>query len=288
MPFWDNVVDFAKKTNPLYLGYQLLTGNNTGKSTAAGAPELDTVSGTAKPVTNGANYYMNAANNQGVDAVTHVAPTINPAKPNTSSAAGNANQGTSAKKVTQSYTVNAGNQPYIDQLNTLYDQIVNRKPFSYDLNGDLLYRQMADQYTQLGKQAMRDATGQAAALTGGYGNSYANMVGNQAYQQHLTALNNQIPSLYDKALNAWLAQGDDLMGKYQLAAQHPGTVEALKPRTYSTTVEVPDEGSGDDAGIFEKLTQWGKDAVTLYNAVQQQKPLYSYEDMLKYIELFGK
>lgn len=284
MPFWNDFVDFAKKTNPIYQGYQLLTGNNAGKSTAASAPELDTVSGTAKPVvTNGANYYMNAANNQGLDAVTHVAPTINPAKPNTSNAAGNANQGTSVKKVTQSYTVNAGNQPYIDQLNALYDQIVNRKPFRYDLNGDLLYRQMADQYTQLGKQAARDATGIASGLTGGYGNSYANMVGNQAYQQHLTALNNQIPSLYDKALNAWLAQGDDLMGKYQLAAQHPGTIEALKPRTYSTTVEVPDETQDATNGIVK-----GYVLPTVASTTYQQKPLYSYEDMLKYNKLLEK
>ena len=131
-----------------------------------------------------------------------------------------------------SYTVNANNQPYVDQLNALYDQIINRKPFQYDLNGDLLYRQMADQYTQLGQQAMRDATGQAAALTGGYGNSYANQVGNQAYQQYLTALNEQIPALYDRALNTWQAQGDDLLRQYELAAAHPGYLDAISPKTY--------------------------------------------------------
>lgn len=132
-----------------------------------------------------------------------------------------------------SYTVNAGNQPYIDQLNALYDQIMNRGPFQYDLTGDMLYRQAADQYTQLGQQAMRDAMGQAAGLTGGYGNSYGTTAGNQAYQQYLTALNEQIPSYYDRALQAWQMQGDELMRQYQFAASHPGTIEALKPRTYS-------------------------------------------------------
>lgn len=123
------------------------------------------------------------------------------------------------------------NAPYIAQLNALYDQIMNRGPFKYDLNGDLLYRQMADQYTQLGQQAMRDTMGQAAALTGGYGNSYANMVGNQAYQQYLTALNEQIPSLYDRAYNVWQGEGDRLMQQYQLAAAHPGYLAAMRPST---------------------------------------------------------
>lgn len=142
---------------------------------------------------------------------------------------------------TRTYTVNAGNQPYIDQLNSLYDQIMNRKPFQYDLNGDLLYRQMADRYTQLGQQAMRDTMGQAAALTGGYGNSYANQVGNQAYQQYLTALNDNIPQLWDRAYQVYQDQGDQLMQQYQLAAAHPEYVNALAPRTYSVSAPAEEE-----------------------------------------------
>ena len=139
-------------------------------------------------------------------------------------------QTTSAKTAapqTTTYTVNAGNQPYVEQLNALYDQIMNRKPFQYDLNSDLLYKQMADSYTQAGQKAMRDTMGTAAGLTGGYGNSYAQQVGNQAYQEHLTALNDQIPSLYEQALNAYLAEGDQMLQQYQLAAAHPGYVNAI-------------------------------------------------------------
>lgn len=129
----------------------------------------------------------------------------------------------------QYYGGGGANTPYIQQLNALYDQIMNRKPFQYDLNGDLLYRQMADKYTQLGQQAMRDTMGQAAALTGGYGNSYAQQVGNQAYQQYLTYLNEQIPGLYDRAYNVWQNEGDRLLERYQLAAAHPGYLAALQP-----------------------------------------------------------
>ena len=45
---------------------------------------------------------------------------------------------------------------YQGQLENLYNQIMNRDPFTFDLNGDMLYNQYKDQYTQLGQQAMMD------------------------------------------------------------------------------------------------------------------------------------
>lgn len=149
------------------------------------------------------------------------------------------------------YTVNAGNQPYVNQLNALYEQIVNRKPFQYDLNGDLLYQQMADQYAQMGAQASRNAMGQAAALTGGYGNSYAQQVGTQANQQYMTALNQNIPDLYQQALNAYLAEGDRMMQQYELAAAHPGMLDAISPKTY--TVQQSAEEGNDTSAYMQML-----------------------------------
>ena len=73
------------------------------------------------------------------------------------------------------------------------DRINNREKFSYDLNGDALYQQYKDKYIQQGKMAMQDTMGQAATLTGGYGNSYATTAGNQAYQAHLNNLNDIRP-----------------------------------------------------------------------------------------------
>lgn len=125
------------------------------------------------------------------------------------------------------------NQQYIDQLNNLYNQIMNRGTFSYDLQGDPLYRQYADQYTQLGQQAMRDTQAQSAALTGGYGNSYASSAGSQAYQQYLNQLNSVIPDLYDRAYQAWKDEGDDLMTQYSLVASHPSVISSMTPRTSS-------------------------------------------------------
>ena len=71
--------------------------------------------------------------------------------------------------------------------------MANRK-FNYDVNGDPLYQQYKHSYMTQGKQAMEDTIGQAAAMTGGYGNSYATAAGGQAYQSYLDQLNDRYPS----------------------------------------------------------------------------------------------
>lgn len=106
-----------------------------------------------------------------------------------------------------------------EQLNDTLQQILNREKFSYDLNGDALYQQYKDQYVNQGKMAMMDTMGQAQAMTGGYGNSYAQSVGQQAYQAHLQELNNKIPELYQLALNKYQMEGDELKDQAALIAQ---------------------------------------------------------------------
>jgi len=89
------------------------------------------------------------------------------------------------------------------QVKELYDQVMGQKPFAYDLNGDALWQQYKDQYTTQGKMAMMDTMGQAAALTGGYGSSYSQAAGQQAYQGQLQQLNDRVPELYQLALSKY-------------------------------------------------------------------------------------
>lgn len=102
------------------------------------------------------------------------------------------------------------------QVQSALDKILNREEFSYDLNSDALYQQYKDQYTQLGKLASADVMGQAAALTGGYGNSYATTAGHQAYQAYLSQLNEVVPELYGMALDRYNQEGEDLYNQYAL------------------------------------------------------------------------
>ena len=118
------------------------------------------------------------------------------------------------------------------QLNAALDKIMNREKFSYDLNGDALYQQYKDQYINQGKMAMMDTMGQASAMTGGYGNSYAQSVGQQAYQGHLQQLNDKIPELYQLALSKYQMEGDDLRDQITLL----GTQEQQDYSRYRDTV----------------------------------------------------
>ena len=102
------------------------------------------------------------------------------------------------------------------QLDEAINKILNREKFTYDLNGDALYQQYKDQYVTQGNQAMMDTMGQAAAMTGGYGSSYGQSVGQQTYQGYLQQLNNKIPELYQLALDQYNREGDELYNQYGL------------------------------------------------------------------------
>ena len=99
------------------------------------------------------------------------------------------------------------------------DAYMSRPDFQYDADGDALYRRYKDQYTELGKRAMQDTMGQAAALTGGYGSSYAQSVGQQAYQSYLSRVDDVIPELYQLAYQKYQDEGNRLYKTYQSWAQ---------------------------------------------------------------------
>lgn len=105
------------------------------------------------------------------------------------------------------------------QLTTLWGRIQNREPFRYDLGSDALYGQYRDQYMRQGQKAMMDTMGQAAALTGGYGNSYAQSVGQQTYGEYLQGLQSRIPEFYAMALDRYKTEGDQMLDQYAMLQQ---------------------------------------------------------------------
>lgn len=113
----------------------------------------------------------------------------------------------------QSQTQQTGNgyqSKWQPQINDLMGQYLNRDQFKYDVNEDALYQQMKDMYVMQGQKAMMDTMGQTTALTGGYGNSWAQGAGQQAYQGYLQQLNDNIPDLYQMALNQYMNEGDQI------------------------------------------------------------------------------
>lgn len=105
---------------------------------------------------------------------------------------------------------------YQEQIDALLDKIMNREEFSYDFNADPLYQQYADNYRRQGELAMMDTMGNAAALSGGYGNSYAQTAGQQAYQGYLSQLNSIIPELRNAAYQMYQGEGDTMYNNMNL------------------------------------------------------------------------
>ena len=101
----------------------------------------------------------------------------------------------------------------------LYAAITGRPAFSYDPASDPVYKSYAQSYQRRGRLAMRNTMGQAAALTGGYGSSYAQSVGQQQYDSYLQSLGEALPELYGMAWQRYNAEGDALKTAWELASE---------------------------------------------------------------------
>lgn len=162
-----------------------------------------------------------------------------------------------------------GNKPtyagtYDSDMRDLYDKIVNRDKFQYDLNGDMLYQQYKDGYVNMGQMAMKDAMGQAAALTGGYGSSYGQSVGQQQYDAYLQQLNDVVPELYGMALNQYNAEGDRLMQQY-------GMLGDLRDEEYGRYMDELNRYWQDVTYLQEQAdTAYNRGYENWYNAQQMQ------------------
>ena len=100
---------------------------------------------------------------------------------------------------------------YSAEIDKVLETILNREDFSYNMNADPLYQQYREQYVENGKKAMMDTVGNATALTGGYLNSYAQNVGQQAYDEYLNKLNGIAMDLRDRAFEQYSDEGDRLI-----------------------------------------------------------------------------
>ena len=107
---------------------------------------------------------------------------------------------------------------YQDRMNDLLTKLDSRPSFQYDADADALYQYYKDRYVQNGQRAMEDTMGQAAALTGGYGSSYAQSVGQQTYNEYMQGLNDVIPELYQLALSKYNQDTASLQDQYAMYA----------------------------------------------------------------------
>ena len=155
------------------------------------------------------------------------------------------------------------NSKYSAPLENILQQIQNPEKFDYEFNGDNLFKAYADMYTQKGKQASLDVQGQAAAMTGGYGNSYAETAGAQAYQQYMTELYDKGLSMRDRAYQAYQDELANKREQYNILQQAENEEYGRYRDTYS---------------------DWQKEEEQAYNRAQAEREMdyKEYMDALNY------
>lgn len=175
------------------------------------------------------------------------------------------------------------NGTYDKQMTDIYNQIMNRKPFSYDLGSDPLYSMYADQYTQKGRMAMMDTMGQTAALTGGYGNSYAQSVGQQQYDAYLQRLNEVVPELYANAREQYDKEGSDLLQQYSMAADMRNDEYSRYQDDYSRYLDTLQRAQSEEEKQYDRGYQdWINSQEMAYDRQQD-----AYERALNTITTLG-
>jgi hypothetical protein len=143
------------------------------------------------------------------------------------------------------------------ELTELYNRIANRKPFSYDIGTDPVYQQYREQYQRQGRLAMQDTMGQAAALTGGYGSTYGEQVGQQAYNAYLQNLNDIVPNLYNAAYNRYRDEGTDLYNQYGLLSDRENQAYSRYRDTVNDYYsDLSDARSAYDSAYSRDYNQW--------------------------------
>lgn len=168
---------------------------------------------------------------------------------------------------------------YGTQITDLVQQLQNRPKFEYDVNTDPLYLQLRDIWKQDGLMAMEDTMGQAAQLTGGYGNSHAQMAGQQVYNNYLRQVNEMVPELKEAARADYDADTDVLLRNLGLLMDQDNTdyarwMDELERQRYAEQLEYE---RGRDALSDERYKQEWE-----YQTGRDQLADQRYQDELAY------
>lgn len=115
--------------------------------------------------------------------------------------------------------IQSGKTSYSDQVKDMMDKIMNREKFSYDVDNDQLFQQALSSAMNSGKTAMQDTIGQASALTGGYGSTYATTAGNQAYNAFIEDAYKNLPQYYQMAMEAYQMEGDEMYRQFGMVSE---------------------------------------------------------------------
>lgn len=112
-------------------------------------------------------------------------------------------------KYTRGGTYQSRNKKEIEDLTKEF----NSREFDYNPAADDAYRDYARMMAESGQKAMTDTMGKAAAMTGGYGNSYAATAGQQVYNDYMAQAAAAQTDFEDRAYARFANENARLMDK---------------------------------------------------------------------------
>ena len=110
-----------------------------------------------------------------------------------------------------------GYNAYINDVNELFDRVMNQDRFSYDPKTDKLFQLYKQQYLNQGNRAMKNQMGVAAALSGGYNSSAAQTAAKKAYQNRMNELSEKASEAYQNSLDMYRYNRQNELDKFNTA-----------------------------------------------------------------------
>jgi hypothetical protein len=112
---------------------------------------------------------------------------------------------------------NYGYNSYINDVNALFEKLMNQERFSYDPKTDKLFQLYKQQYQNQGNRAMQNQMGVASALSGGYNSSAAQSAAKKAYQNQMNELAERASEAYQNSLDMYRYNQQNNLDKFNTA-----------------------------------------------------------------------
>ena len=202
-------------------GYSLAVDGVFGDKTKAAVRDYQKKNGLKLDGVVGDETWGSLMSATAAEDVTPAAPTVSA---NTAAALEKLEQGyvpsadaEAARDYAESFTEFADyTSAFDEQLAALYEEMTSREAFSYDPAADAAFQSYLKRYAREGKAAMADTVAQGAYLSGGYGSSYAQSAGAQAYSDYLARISDVLPQLQEAAYRRYTDEGEALLESYKL------------------------------------------------------------------------
>lgn len=150
--------------------------------------------------------------------------------------------------------INSGRTSYTDDVEAMMNKIMNREEFVYDVDSDPLFQQALASAMNSGRTAMQDTIGQASALTGGYGSTYATSAGNQAYNAFIEDAYNNLPEYYNMAMQKYQMDGEEMYNQLGMLSDADAREYGRIVDAYNANFSYSQNLYNQDFGLWQATT----------------------------------